>query len=108
MRIIRMMLPALIAIAVAVAPATGRTIVSVIPFEVSMQAQGDMPCCPSGEEREQLKSIACALQCMTLVGAIPAAAAVPQPCHIAEVPRSFVTAALHGHIASPPTHPPPA
>ena len=70
MILIRRILFAVIAISVAVLPATAEAIVSPSPAEVTMADQGDMPCCPSCNTQDDFKATACALKCVALAGAV--------------------------------------
>ena len=98
----RTILAALIAISVALVPATGGAAISTKPVEMSMADQADMPCCPPDDCKG---SIACALKCFNFVAAMfPAAVALS---HIVDgLPPSFADDTLYGYV-SPPTHPPP-
>ena len=60
----RTILAALIAISVAMVPATGGAAISTKPVEMSMADQADMPCCPPDDCKG---SIACALKCFNFV-----------------------------------------
>src|SRR5512132_1780337 len=99
---VRTTLVALIAISVAIVPATGGAAISIKPVEMSMADQGDTPCCPPDDCKG---SIACAFKCFNFVAAIfPAANSLP---YIVDgPPQSFTDGTLHGYV-SPPTHPPP-
>jgi hypothetical protein len=98
----RTILAVVIAISVAVVPATGGTAISTNPIEMAMVDQTDMPCCPPDDCKG---SITCAFKCFNFV-----AITFPTPIalsHIVDVlPPSFVDGILHGHV-SPPAHPPP-
>jgi hypothetical protein len=100
---VRTILTALLTISVALVPATGGAAVSTTPVEMSMPDQADMPCCTPDDCKG---SITCALKCFNFVGAIfPASVSLP---HLVDAaPPSFVDSELHGHVRSPPTHPPP-
>jgi hypothetical protein len=99
---LRTILTVLIAVSVALVPATGGAAISTKPVEMSMADQADMPCCPPDDCKG---SLTCAFKCFNFV-----AMAFPIPValsHMTDVPRpSFVNDTLHGHT-SPPTHPPP-
>ena len=105
MGVVRTIMAALLAISVAVAPATGGAIAASTPLEMSMHGQGDMPCRPPGDQQ---KSVPCALKCLSFVGAVLATAAVAPLYPVAQIRESLAAGALHGHLASPPTRPPPA
>lgn len=98
----RTILATLIAISVAMVPATGGAAISTKPVEMSMADQADTPCCPPDDCKG---SIACALKCFNFVATIfPATTLLP---HGADgPPQSFAGGTLHGYV-SPPTHPPP-
>ena len=98
----RTILATLIAISVAMVPATGGAAISTKPVEMSMADQADMPCCPPDDCKG---SIACALKCFNFVATIfPATTLLP---HGADgPPQSFAGGTLHGYV-SPPTYPPP-
>jgi hypothetical protein len=108
MALIRTILVAVIAISVAVLPATAETIVSASPAEVTMSDQADMPCCPSCNTQDDLKTTACVLKCVALAGAILPAMIIALPFVGDGSPRSRVDNTLHGLLRAPPTHPPPA
>jgi len=103
MTFVRTILAALIAISVAMVPATSGAAISTKPVEMSMANQADMPCCPAPDDDKS--SVACAFKCLSFVAAMfPAPVALSL---IADAPLpSFWVGALHGHV-SPPTHPPP-
>ena len=104
MVVVRAILAALIAISVALLPASAGAAVSTKPVEMSMSRQADMPCCPPDDCKD---SIVCGLKCFNFAGVLPVAMAVMLPRLVAEAPPSFVHHALHAHVRSPPTHPPP-
>jgi hypothetical protein len=103
MAFVRTIFAALIAISVAMVPATGGAAISVKPVEMSMADQADMPCCPTPDVGKG--SVACAFKCLNFVAAL-----FPPPVVLLHVPQglppSFADVTLHGHV-SPPTHPPP-
>jgi hypothetical protein len=108
MLIVRTVLAALIAISVAMVPATGGAAISTKSVEMSMPDNADMPCCPCCNDQDSSKSsIACALKCVNFVGAVFPAMVVAQPYLVDAAPPSFVNDALRGHASRPPTHPPP-
>lgn len=103
MAAIRTILAALIAVSVALVPATGGAVVSTKPVEMSMADNADMPCCAANDCKG---SIACAVKCFNFVGAtFPASVLMSRV--IKAAPPSFVDDTLYEHIRSPPTHPPP-
>jgi hypothetical protein len=103
MAAVRTILAAMIAMSVAMVPAMGGAAVSTKPVEMAMSDNADMPCCTPDDCKG---SITCALKCFNFVGAIfPATVSLP---HLVDAaPPSFVDGELHGHVRSPPTHPPP-
>jgi hypothetical protein len=99
----RRIFAALIAVSLAVAPATGGAAISTKPVGMSMADQADMPCCPPPDDGKG--SVACAFKCLNFVAALFPAAVVPS--QIAQrLEPSFADVTLHGHV-NPPTHPPP-
>jgi hypothetical protein len=108
MVLIRRILVAVIAVSVAVLPATGEAIVSPSPAEVTMADQADMPCCPCCNTQDEFKATACVLICVALASAVLPAMAVVLPYVADGSPRSVVEDKLHGLVRAPPTHPPPA
>jgi hypothetical protein len=107
MVVIRAILTILIAISVVMLPAAGEPIASPSPVEVTMADQADMTCCPCCDTRDNVKSTACALKCLTLAGAVLPAMPVT-PRYLADgSPLSFADDTLHGFVRQPPTHPPP-
>jgi|SRR5665213_885327 len=108
MATVRPILAALIAISVAIVPATGGAAVSTNPVEMSMPDNAEMPCCPGFNDQDSSKSsVACALKCINFVGAVLPAMVIPQPGLVDAAPPSFVVGVLREHMSSPPTHPPP-
>ena len=108
MALIRTILVALIAISIAVLPATVEAIVSPLPAEVTMADQADMPCCTCCNTQGDLETTACVLKCMTLAGAVLPAMTIGLPYIADRCPRTLVDDTLHGLARPPPTHPPPA
>jgi hypothetical protein len=102
MRTIRTIVAGLIAISVAMVPATGGAAISTKPVEMSMVDQADMPCCPPDDCKG---TITCAFKCFNFVAAI-----FPAPMLLSHfvdgLPSSFGVGTLHGHV-TPPAHPPP-
>ena len=99
---------ALVAISVAVIPIAGEVAVSVKPIEMSMTNDAGMPCCPCCDDQDNSKSsVACVLKCINFVGAVVPTMILTQPYLVDAGPPSFVVGILHGHVRSPPTHPPP-
>ena len=107
MALIRTILVALIAISIAVLPATVEAIVSPLPAEVTMADQADMPCCTCCNTQGDLKATACVLKCTALAGAVLPAMTVAYISDEAP-PGTLVDGTLHGLARAPPTHPPPA
>jgi hypothetical protein len=106
--IVRIIFAAIIAVSVAAVPVTGGAAVFTKPLEMSMPRSADMPCCPGCNDQDNSKStVACALKCINFVGAVLPAMVFPHPYLVDAAPLSFVNHALHGHVRSPPTHPPP-
>jgi len=106
--LIRRILVAVIAMSVAILPATAETVVSPSPAKITMADQADMPCCPSCNTQGDLKATACVLRCTALAGAVLPAMTVSLPYLAHQSPRSLVDDTLHGLVRAPPTHPPPA
>lgn len=107
MALIRTILAALIAISVAVLPATGEAIVVSSADQPMMAAQSDMPCCPCCHTQDDLKLTACGLKCVGIAGAVlPAMTIIPlRLAEGAQLP--FADHPLHEFFKAPPTHPPP-
>lgn len=103
MAFVRLILAGLIAVSVAIAPATNAAAVSTSSAEMTMADQTDMPCCPTPDNAKG--SVACAFKCLGFVAAMFPA---PSPLVIDAngSPTSFSDRTLRDHI-SPPTHPPP-
>jgi hypothetical protein len=109
MLFIRAVLTALIAVSVAMLPATGGAAVSAKPVEMSMADHAAVPCCPCCNEQDRSKSsIACALKCINFAGAVLPTMAVGPSFAVGAALPPMVDRALHDHVRSPPTHPPPA
>lgn len=104
MLIVRVILAAVIAISVAMLPATGGAVASSKPIEMSMADNANMPCCAPDDCKD---SSACALKCFNFVGVVLPAVVVTQLYLIDAVPPSIVDGALREHVSKPPTHPPP-
>lgn len=103
MAVARTILAALIALSIALLPATGGASASTKPIEISITNQTDMPCCPPPDQGNG--SVPCAFKCCNFV-------AVMFPAPITVLPivdgplASFAEGTLRGHISSP-AHPPP-
>jgi hypothetical protein len=108
MALIRTILVALMAISIAVLPATVEAIVSSSPAEVTMADQDDMPCCTCCNTQGDLKATACVLKCTALAGAVLPAMTIGLPYIADGFPRTLVDDTLRGLARAPPTHPPPA
>lgn len=105
MAVIRTVLAALIAISVALLPATGEAIALPSAGQAVMVDQSDMPCCPCCDTQDDFKLTSCVLKCINLVSAV--AAMVITPLYLADgVPVNFVNELLHEFLKAPPTHPP--
>jgi hypothetical protein len=104
MRTARTLLLILLALSLAALPAAGAAPVAAKSIEMSMPDGADMPCCNADQCKD---SIACALKCFSCLGAIFEAVVSPRPTADTAL-RSFAAGALHPHLSSPPTHPPPA
>jgi hypothetical protein len=103
MLVARTILAILIAISIAVVPATGGVVLSAKPVEMSMANPADMPCCPAPDDSKG--SVACAFKCLNFVAAMFPPTIVL--AHIADgVTPTPVHDELRGHV-SPPAHPPP-
>jgi hypothetical protein len=104
MLVARTILAVLIAISIAVVPATGGMVRSAKPVEMSMANLADMPCCPAPGDSKG--SLACGFNCCLnfVVAMFPPTIVL---AHIADgVTATPVDAELRGHV-SPPAHPPP-
>jgi len=103
MTFVRLILAGLIAVSVAIAPATNAAAISASPAEMIMADHTDMPCCPTPDDAKG--SVACAFKCLGFVAAMFPA---PSPLVLDAngSPTSFSDRTLRDHI-SPPTHPPP-
>ena len=108
MFLIRRILVAVIAMSVALLPATGEAIESPSPAEVTMADQADMPCCTCCNTQGGLEATVCVLKCMTLAGAVLPAMTIGLPYIADRSPRTLVDDTLRGLARAPPTHPPPA
>jgi len=105
MRIVRTILAVLIALSVTSVQATGVwAAVSAKPVEMSMSDHAAVPCCPPDNSKS---SIACAFKCICFVGVVLPAMVVTVLHVVDEAPTSFVHDAMHPHVSSPPTRPPP-
>src|SRR5262245_1734790 len=99
---VRRLLAAVIAISLAVAPVSRGAATSVTPVQMSMPDGGDMPCCPSDENKA---SVTCALKCLNVAAAlIPTGIALPD--FVDPSQSSFANETLYGHVSQP-EHPPP-
>ena len=68
----RLILAVLIAVSVAIAPATNAAAVSASPTKMAMADHTDMPCCPAPDDTKG--SVACAFKCLNFVAVMfPAA-----------------------------------
>jgi hypothetical protein len=108
MTLVRTILAALIALSVAVLPATGTAIVVPSDLQAGMTDQPDMPCCPYGNAQDASKLAACALKCISLVGVFFPSTAVMPLYSIGGAPARVAEHPLHEFSQPPPTHPPPA
>ena len=108
MVLIRRILVAVIAISVAVLPATREAIVTPSPADVTMADQADMLCCPCCNTQGDFKATACVLKCVALAAAVLPMMNVA-PLYVADrTTVSLVDDTLRGVVRAPPTHPPPA
>jgi hypothetical protein len=105
---IRRIFVAVIAISVAVLPATGKAIVSPSLVEVTMADQADMPCCPCCNTQGDFKATACVLKCIALAGAVLPVVNVALLNLADGTPVSLANDTLQGFVRAPPTHPPSA
>ena len=108
MALIRRVLVAMIALSVAVLPATGEAFISPSSAEATMTDQADMPCCPCCKTQDESKVTACVLNCAVLAGAILPTMVGATPRTAGTFRRSFVNETSDGLVRAPPTHPPPA
>ena len=100
---LRMLLAALIAIALALVPAAAPQVSVAHAAPVASSNDGDMPCCVPDHCKS---SVGCSAKCLNC--GIVAPADQNDPPAIFGVARvSFSQARLHAHVQSPPTHPPP-
>lgn len=100
---VRIILVALIAISIALVPIAGGAVVSIESIEMSVPDQADMPCCAPDDCKA---SMACAVKCFNFIGVV-IPAMVLLPTVVTAAPPFFAQGALHEHVRSPPTHPPP-
>jgi len=103
---VRTVLAALIAISVALLPATGAAIVLPSDVHASMIDQPDMPCCPCCNAGDDAKLTACALQCISFVGVVVPSTTVMPLYSIDGNPARFAEHPLDEFSQAPPTHPP--
>jgi hypothetical protein len=108
MILIRRILIAVIALSVAVLPATAKATALSAPTEVTMADHADMPCCPSCNDHGDFKTAACVLKCAALASAVLPAITVALLCIADGSPFGLTEDPLHGAVRPPPTHPPPA
>ena len=108
MVLVRTILAALIAVSVAMSPATGEAVMSPSPDQVAMADQADMPCCPccNSNTQDQSKPTTCVLKCMTLAGAVLPTMTIAQLHLVDGLPLPFVDETSHGVVRKPPTRPP--
>ncbi len=107
MDILRTFQAALIALSVVMVPASGEAAVSTKPVEMSMPTvlnHAAMPCCPPDNRKG---SIACAFKCINFVGVVLPVTVVTMQLVVDDARASFVKDAIHTHVSSPPTRPPP-
>jgi hypothetical protein len=99
----RTILAALIAISIALLPATGGAGASTKLVGMSVTNQTDMPYCPPSNKGNG--SVACVFKCCNFVAVV-----FPTPIALSPIGNgplaSFDEGSLRGHI-SPPAHPPP-
>lgn len=107
MIVIRTIVTALVAISVVLLPAAATVAVSIPSVEMSVGGHDRMPCCPSSESHDSFRSIACALKCMALNGAVFPVIAVAVPPSTDGCLQAFADDTLQGLVSTPPTHPPP-
>src|SRR6516225_11613671 len=106
MVVIRTFLAALIALSIAVLPATGEAIASPGPVGIMTADQMDMPCCPSGDTKDDFKGTTCVLKCAALVGVVVPVMTAALPFVAHRCLRTSTDDRLHGLVRAPPTHPP--
>jgi hypothetical protein len=104
MFVVRAILAAAIALSVAIAPATAGAAAPAMPAGMAMPGEMDSPCCPPDDGKS---SVACAAKCFNCAGPVLPAAMIARPGRIDRALPPFVNDALHSHVSSPPTHPPP-
>jgi hypothetical protein len=111
MPFIRTTVATLIALAVALLPASGNAILLPSSAEVAMTGHADMPCCPSCDTQAcdthgDFKAAVCALKCAALASAVLPVTSIA-PLYIAESSlRALAEDAVHRHVIAP-LHPPP-
>ena len=105
---LRALLSVLVAISVAVLPATAEAIVLSSVDQVTMAEQTEMPCCPSCDTHGVFKAAACVLKCMAVASAVLPVMPVALLFFAEGSPLALAEHALHGLVRAPPTHPPPA
>jgi hypothetical protein len=104
MKATRLLLAAVIAVAVAMSPASGGAAFPSMHSAMSQADHSDMPCCPADDCKG---SIDCAFKCFSLMSAVlPAPILLPDP--VMQDTPLLVGGTLRGHVVSPPTHPPSA
>lgn len=108
MSALRAIFVVLVAMSVAIAPAAMAMPVTVSSVEMASVDQGNVPCCPCCDSQEKSKaSVACTVKCISSYNAVlPQTVPLPRIAHAN--PLALSVNDLHGHIRSPPTHPPPA
>jgi hypothetical protein len=108
MIIVRAFFSVLIAVSVALVPATRAAAISIKPANMSIPGNVGMACCPCCNDQESSKSsAACALKCLNVVGVFLPSMVVTEPYTVEAALPSFVNDELRGRTTSPPTHPPP-
>ncbi len=109
MALSRTVLAVLIALSVAMLPATGEVMESPSPSELTMANQADMPSCPRCNTQDDFNATACIRACAALAGAVLPAMTVTLPTLVGnDLPFSLIDDTLHGIVRAPPTHPAPA
>lgn len=108
MLLVRRILITVIALSVAVLPATAKATLFSSPAEATMADHADMPCCPSCNDHGDFKPAACALKCAALASAVLPAITVTLLYVADSSPLAAAEDLLHGLVRPPPTHPPPA
>lgn len=103
MAFVRLFFAIVIAVSVALAPASGSPTLSVGAPAMATADHKDMPCCPSSDDAKA--SIACAFKCLSFVAI--AFSADGSLVYVANgLPETSSDSALCDHV-SPPRHPPP-